>query len=114
MLPPRPPRPESVVRRPVRHTPPMRLSMSLVLIAGLGAGPACEGSGAASSDREASASERAGGIPLPGDCRAAWWDPAEKRLFLTDVTHDELIEWREGAGFSTVAKLPPASSLDGV
>jgi hypothetical protein len=77
----------------------------------------CERSGAASGHHEVSAPDPAGeraGIPLPGDCRGAWWDAAAGSLFLTDVTHDELIRWREGEGFATVAKLPPASSLGGV
>jgi len=97
-------------------------SMVLAGIAALGAAAAaCERSGAASVEREArvEGAVRAAGagsawIALPGDCRGAWWDARAGSLVLTDVTHDELIEWREGAGFRTVAKLPPASSLGGV
>jgi sugar lactone lactonase YvrE len=94
----------------------MQRSMVLVGIAALGAAAAaCEGSGAANTERAAGAARADGAaIALPGDCRGAWWDARAGSLFVTDVTHDELIEWREGAGFRTVARLPPASSLGGV
>ncbi len=95
----------------------MQGSIVIVLILGLGTAlVSCERSGEASDQREAASGpggERAG-IALPGDCRGAWWDGKERSLYLTDVTHDALIRWREGGGFETVATLPPASSLGGV
>jgi hypothetical protein len=92
----------------------VNLAGAVACMIGLGALPAsCEGSGAAGGQRAAAAPERAG-IALPGDCRGAWWDARDESLFITDVTHDELIRWRDGAGFAVVAKLPPASSLGGV
>lgn len=118
MLPPRRPRADAPVRprRGVHRA--LFVSLGVSLGAGLGVALAsCDRSGAASGHREVPAPDRGGeraGIALPGDCRGAWWDAAAGSLFLTDVTHDELIRWREGEGFATVAKLPPASSLGGV
>jgi len=95
----------------------MQAALPLVLIAGLGAALASCGRSRAASEQRGAAPERAGeraGIALPGDCRGAWWDAGAGSLFVTDVTHDELVQWRDGAGFATVAKLPRARSLGGV
>lgn len=96
----------------------MNAARACAWIAGLAAAlAACGRSRAASGQPEPETPEPAGdhgGIALPGDCRGAWWDAGERSLFVTDDTHDELVRWREGGGFTTVARLPAASALGGV
>ena len=88
--------------------------MKLVVAVALGA---CSSSAAPAPAPAAAAAPAPPASPredlaLPGDANGLYWDAGEHALYLTDATHDTLVEWTDAKGFGEVASLPQASKLE--
>jgi hypothetical protein len=52
-----------------------------------------------------------GGIDLPGDANGLYWDAGEHALYLTDDTHDTLVQWTDRTGFAQIAQLTATGKI---